>query len=255
MVSKVNNPSDLSVPDKLTQDNIGVILSQWKSVDDWSHLQGIGVKDNNLQVYITDKPSNFSLFNWFKNHNVNLDPISAKKISDNYVVPNIEDTTSIPDSGLSSLVKKVEKKPIISTSLNTDSPQNSLPEPIKVSMSDEEDISTSILDEDGNDVPAPEMLEVVLKSETQGDIPVFTGRPVLVGRVSGKVPVVIKDSHISRIHAKLMVINNQLTVTDLYSTNGTFLNGIRLDSSKAYPVTDGDVVSFSKFDYKVSYEG
>jgi hypothetical protein len=47
----------------------------------------------------------------------------------------------------------------------------------------------------------------------------------------GRTPncdIFINDSSVSKMHAEIIVNNNQATVRDLGSTNGTFINGLRL---------------------------
>jgi pSer/pThr/pTyr-binding forkhead associated (FHA) protein len=65
----------------------------------------------------------------------------------------------------------------------------------------------------------------------------------LVGR--GKdCEVLIDDKKISRKHAQLKIVNGRLEVTDLDSSNGTFINGRKI--SKPSNLVNGDVVSFEK---------
>jgi len=60
-------------------------------------------------------------------------------------------------------------------------------------------------------------------------------------------------NYISRRHAHLFLKGDELYVEDLGSTNGTFVNGGRLDES-ALPLADGDIVAFGgdHFVYRVS---
>ncbi len=57
----------------------------------------------------------------------------------------------------------------------------------------------------------------------------------------------LPESHtVSRMHAAFTWTDNNSTLTDLNSTNGTFLNGQRLEPDKPVPVNDGDAVLFGK---------
>ncbi|SMG55376.1 FHA domain-containing protein [Paraburkholderia susongensis] len=62
-------------------------------------------------------------------------------------------------------------------------------------------------------------------------------------------------NYISRRHAHLFLKGSELFVEDLGSTNGTFVNGKRLDES-ALPLGEGDVVAFGgdHFVYRVSLQ-
>ena len=56
---------------------------------------------------------------------------------------------------------------------------------------------------------------------------------------------------VSRRHAKLWPTSSQLFITDLGSTNGTWLNGRRLESDHPYTINDGDVLSLGKLEFYV----
>lgn len=69
----------------------------------------------------------------------------------------------------------------------------------------------------------------------------FTLRPglLVIGRAA-TVDIVVDDPHLSRRHAVVRVEGGLVTVNDLGSTNGTWLNDRRIDAVEA--LTDGDVV-------------
>jgi serine phosphatase RsbU (regulator of sigma subunit) len=55
----------------------------------------------------------------------------------------------------------------------------------------------------------------------------------------GRTPpadIVLADSEVSRAHCRLILENDTLTVTDLNSTNGTFIDGIRIHRPTPVPV-------------------
>lgn len=64
-------------------------------------------------------------------------------------------------------------------------------------------------------------------------------RPLVVGRDPG-ADIVLDDPFTSELHARFSVDHGHLTVTDLDSTNGTFVNGNRISGSMA--LDPGDVV-------------
>ncbi len=79
-----------------------------------------------------------------------------------------------------------------------------------------------------------------VKSE---DIP-ETG--LVVGRDPARCQMVMEHSSVSAVHAEFTVKNAQVTLTDK-STNGTFVNGIRITSSELH---DGDYITFGRYSGK-----
>jgi pSer/pThr/pTyr-binding forkhead associated (FHA) protein len=55
----------------------------------------------------------------------------------------------------------------------------------------------------------------------------FTGKPLVIGRVA-ESDITVKDSFVSRVHCGVSIANNQFTLKDLGSTNGTYRNGARV---------------------------
>src|SRR5574341_1238252 len=73
------------------------------------------------------------------------------------------------------------------------------------------------------------------------------GRKLVVGRaVTSDVP--IYDPTISRRHAEIVLTENGVRVTDLGSSNGTFLNGAKVTEAEAGP---SDVVTFGTVAFRV----
>ena len=55
------------------------------------------------------------------------------------------------------------------------------------------------------------------------------------------------EKGVSRLHASIKINVDPVTVTDLGSVNGTRLNGQRISSNKAMPLTHGDIITLGKF--------
>ncbi len=72
--------------------------------------------------------------------------------------------------------------------------------------------------------------------------------PFQVGRRSSN-NLTISNRTVSGRHAELLVDNGELRLKDHSSTNGTFLNGKRVNS--LMPVSDGDVIHFGKVRFTV----
>lgn len=77
------------------------------------------------------------------------------------------------------------------------------------------------------------------------------GVMLVVGRApTSDVPVI--DPTISRRHAEVEYRDGAITVRDLGSSNGTFVNGSRVDTST---VAAGDTITFGKVGFKVQHVG
>ena len=75
----------------------------------------------------------------------------------------------------------------------------------------------------------------------------------LIGRKRGAVDAVISfNNMIGRVHCKINFNAGKFTVTDLQSTNGTYINGVRLQPSLAHMLKDGDVLRLANSDFLVS---
>jgi len=66
---------------------------------------------------------------------------------------------------------------------------------------------------------------------------------IILGRVAGS-DVVISDPEVSRRHASITWEQGQPIIRDLGSTNGTFVNGVRITSPQA--LRDGDTIGLGK---------
>lgn len=75
------------------------------------------------------------------------------------------------------------------------------------------------------------------------------GRSLQVGRERGN-DVVLAQPGVSRVHAAFQITSAGLTVTDLFSRNGTFVNGKRIQGEIA--LRDGDVVTIEQVSIKVA---
>ncbi|HET7816667.1 MAG TPA: TIR domain-containing protein [Sphingomicrobium sp.] len=72
-----------------------------------------------------------------------------------------------------------------------------------------------------------------------------------VGLKIGRSPpadVILADSRVSRSHCMVELADNELQVLDLNSTNGTFVDGERVDGSKVLPV--GSVLKVGNISFK-----
>lgn len=81
------------------------------------------------------------------------------------------------------------------------------------------------------------------KVERPGPIEIVSD-DVIVGRVPDKANVVIPVATVSGIHARIQKQGGSLLVTDLDSTNGTFVDERRLTPGVAYSAPPGSLLTF-----------
>jgi pSer/pThr/pTyr-binding forkhead associated (FHA) protein len=74
--------------------------------------------------------------------------------------------------------------------------------------------------------------------------------PVVVGRAPG-VDIVIAASYVSGRHARFSLLGENLIVEDLGSTNGTTVNGVRLQSAEQ--LHDGDIVGIGEVTLRIGF--
>ncbi|MDW8227707.1 MAG: FHA domain-containing protein [Anaerolineales bacterium] len=82
-------------------------------------------------------------------------------------------------------------------------------------------------------------------------IPLAEQTEFTLGRVAEGQPIVpdidlspynAYANGVSRLHCAIKLIQGQVYVVDLGSSNGTYLNGMRLTPYTEMPVTDGDII-------------
>lgn len=84
----------------------------------------------------------------------------------------------------------------------------------------------------------------------------FTGqeinveRNMLVGRHQD-AEILLQSTDISRKHAALLFRNDHIWVKDLKSTNGTFVNGERVEQEQEIELHDGDMLQFASFMFMI----
>jgi two-component system, cell cycle response regulator len=79
---------------------------------------------------------------------------------------------------------------------------------------------------------------VVLAGSAVGEMYKVEQERTIIGR-GGKAQIRLIDDGISREHAEIVVQNGEVMLHDLGSTNGTFCNGMKVDSK---PLSDGDKI-------------
>ncbi len=108
--------------------------------------------------------------------------------------------------------------------------------------------------------------EMVLRVEIEGGttpMMVYPKNEIIMGRRdpnTGGMPDVDLTSYagyrmgVSRRHAAIRLQEKQLNLSDLGSSNGTFLNGTRLNAHRPYQVRDGDEIRLGQMVLRVYFQ-
>jgi len=116
-------------------------------------------------------------------------------------------------------------------------------------------------------IPSPPSLATLSESHislnliSTGDVvPVSVQKEITLGRVSEGQPVIpdidltpykAYEAGVSRMHASLRLIEDQIMITDLGSANGTRINGRQISAHIPYPVRHGDILTLGKFKIQI----
>ena len=87
-------------------------------------------------------------------------------------------------------------------------------------------------------------------TEALGDLTLSVSDSLSVGRGSDN-NVVLGSKQVSRNHAVLSVLNGELYVKDLESSNGTFINEQRIEGNKSQRLNANDTLGFASFNFQV----
>jgi adenylate cyclase len=91
------------------------------------------------------------------------------------------------------------------------------------------------------------VLYKLVSAETDQSFEIKGGAPLVVGRaLNSDIPVF--DPTISRRHAEVVLDESGVQVRDLGSSNGTYVNGARVDNAR---VAAGDIVTFGKVAFRL----
>jgi len=75
---------------------------------------------------------------------------------------------------------------------------------------------------------------------------------LILGKKSAQADVVLPDDTVSRKHARIERRIDGYYVTDLFSTNGTFLDGHRLESGRSVLLKDGAQLRFASLSFRAA---
>ena len=75
--------------------------------------------------------------------------------------------------------------------------------------------------------------------------------PVTIGKAQAYADVILEDPSVSRVHARIYRgENGGIEIRDLDSTNGTWINGVKLSPNERKRVQRGDEVKFGNLEYE-----
>lgn len=86
--------------------------------------------------------------------------------------------------------------------------------------------------------------KLVYQGENQCEDIWIQGVEFFIGRNSGQADANIKTESISRLHAKILKKEGEYYIEDLNSTNGTYLNGEKLEYHKSKKLNKNDRIQF-----------
>ena len=89
------------------------------------------------------------------------------------------------------------------------------------------------------------LLLVSISAARNGDILPINNGDVLGRERVGKDLLAVYST-VSRRHAKIVFFGGEWTIEDVGSTNGTYVNGRKLEAGQKYPLKAKDIVALSK---------
>ena len=107
--------------------------------------------------------------------------------------------------------------------------------------------------EGGESVSASESLKHAIYPLVKGEYATSTGNIFSIGRIDGN-DFIMPDYAISKNHALIEIKRDAYILKDCGSTNGTLLNGMRLQN-KPVEIRDRDVISFGRYEFTFLFPG
>ena len=92
----------------------------------------------------------------------------------------------------------------------------------------------------------PGCIEGILIERTKKEEYPLTSFPFTIGKLREKVDLELKDRSVSRIHARILKQDDKYYLQDCGSTNGTFINGIQLQTEETVPIEKDDEIGIGR---------
>lgn len=83
---------------------------------------------------------------------------------------------------------------------------------------------------------------IIIRGSPQGHRFFITQSEMSIGR-DPTADISVSDQSISRKHAKISRLKNEIILTDLGSSNGTFVNGTKVNSGESVPLSKEDMIT------------
>ncbi|MFT4143250.1 MAG: DUF6382 domain-containing protein [Mobilitalea sp.] len=112
---------------------------------------------------------------------------------------------------------------------------------------EEEDINPTCVLNDSYLAPAMSYLKAI-DGQAYKDI-VISSVPFFIGKLKKNVDYCLEKDGISRFHAKITKEGEKYYITDLNSTNGTFINNEALQTYQKKEIKNGDKIAFANIEY------
>jgi hypothetical protein len=93
--------------------------------------------------------------------------------------------------------------------------------------------------------PLPfEPCDLLINTEWGARVELFEGDRLKVGRSKSSPWAAHLNSHVSNQHAEIVIESGDMKIIDLASTNGTYVNDVKIIQHTPFTVAAGDVIKF-----------
>lgn len=117
----------------------------------------------------------------------------------------------------------------------------------------EEMEQTEQIEEPGEEQPRPESVGRLVSTDGAYSLDISSGVN-RIGRRAGDNEIVIPDPYCSGRHADLLAENGSFTLTDIGSTNGTMVNGVKLNAGAPRELQPGDEITVGRIVFRIEVE-
>ena len=92
----------------------------------------------------------------------------------------------------------------------------------------------------------PKNIEGILIEKNKKEEYPLTSFPFTIGKLKNRCELELNDRSVSRIHARILKKDDQYYLQDCGSTNGTFLNGMQLQTEETVPIEKDDEIGIGR---------
>ena len=98
------------------------------------------------------------------------------------------------------------------------------------------------------------MVLISTDPENYIEIPI-TKSNFTIGKSNGMVDAVLESNKLSRMHCMVSLSQGLYYLFDMGSTNGTYVNGKRINAKDSVPLEKGDIVTLADLEFIVGFQG